>query len=52
MNRRQDPKDDFEGRLLAVADDGVEVEIRERRNPSSVHVAFADVLAGRLAVEI
>jgi ribosome maturation factor RimP len=41
-----------EGRLLAVADDGVEVEIRERRNPSSVHVAFADVLAGRLAVEI
>lgn len=41
-----------EGRLLAVADDGVEVEIRERRNPGSVRVAFADVVAGRLAVEI
>lgn len=41
-----------EGTLLAVADDGVEVEIRQRRNPASVHVAFADVLAGRLAVDI
>ncbi|MEA2670461.1 MAG: ribosome maturation factor RimP [Chloroflexota bacterium] len=41
-----------EGRLLAVADDGMEVEIRAKRNPGSVHVAFADVLAGRLAVEI
>ncbi len=41
-----------EGRLLAVHDDGVEVEIRARRTPSSVYVAFADLLAGRLAVEI
>ena len=41
-----------EGRLLAVGDDAVEVEIRERRAMGSVQVAFADVLAGRLAVDI
>jgi ribosome maturation factor RimP len=41
-----------EGRLLAVGEDAVEVEIRQKRNPGSVHVAFADVVAGRLAVEI
>jgi hypothetical protein len=41
-----------EGKLLAVGEDDLEVEIRVRRNPSSVHVAFADVVAGRLAVEI
>jgi ribosome maturation factor RimP len=40
-----------EGRLLAVGEDGVEVEIRERRNVGSVHVAFDDLVAGRLAVE-
>jgi ribosome maturation factor RimP len=40
-----------EGRLLAVGDDTVEVEIRERRAMSSVQVPFADVVAGRLAVE-
>lgn len=40
-----------EGRLLAVGDDAVEVEIRERRSLSSVQVPFADVVAGRLAVE-
>jgi ribosome maturation factor RimP len=41
-----------EGTLLAVGEDDLEVEIRVRRNPGSVHVAFADVVAGRLAVEI
>jgi len=41
-----------EGRLLAVADGGVEVEIRERRSVASVRVPFGDVVAGRLAVEI
>jgi ribosome maturation factor RimP len=40
-----------EGRLLAVADDAVEVEVRERRSVASVRVPFDDVLAGRLAVE-
>ena len=41
-----------EGRLLAVGEDGVEVEIRERRRVGSVHVPFDDLVAGRLAVEI
>ncbi|HEY2705867.1 MAG TPA: ribosome maturation factor RimP [Candidatus Dormibacteraeota bacterium] len=41
-----------EGRLLAVSDDGMDVEVRVKRNPGTVHVAFADLLAGRLAVEI
>ena len=41
-----------EGRLLAVGEDALEVEIRERRNTGSLRVAFADVVEGRLAVEI
>lgn len=41
-----------EGRLLAVGEDGVEVEVRERRRVGSVHVPFGDLVAGRLAVEI
>ena len=41
-----------EGRLLAVGEDALEVEIRERRNLGSMQVAFADVVEGRLAVEI
>jgi ribosome maturation factor RimP len=41
-----------EGRLLAVGEDALEVEIRERRSTGSLRVAFADVVEGRLAVEI
>jgi ribosome maturation factor RimP len=41
-----------EGRLLAVGEDGVDVEVRERRRLGSVHVLFGDLVAGRLAVEI
>jgi ribosome maturation factor RimP len=41
-----------EGRLLAVGEDALEVEIRERRSTGSLRVAFSDVVEGRLAVEI
>jgi ribosome maturation factor RimP len=41
-----------EGRLLAVGEDALEVEIRERRGTGAVQVAFADVVEARLAVEI
>ncbi len=42
----------IEGRLLAVAEDAVEVEVRERRTLRAMLVPLADVVAGRLAVEI
>jgi ribosome maturation factor RimP len=41
-----------EGRLLAVGEDTLEVEVRERRALRSMQVPLADVVAGRLAVEI
>ena len=41
-----------EGRLLAVAEDAVEVEVRERRNMGAVRIPVADVVEARLAVEI
>ena len=41
-----------EGRLLAVGEDALEVEIRERRSLGSLRVAFDDVVEGRLAVDI
>jgi ribosome maturation factor RimP len=42
-----------EGTLLAVADDAVVVETRDRRRvPSPVTVPWSEIRAGRLAVEI
>lgn len=41
-----------EGRLLAVDDAAITVEVRERRSMVPLHIARADVLAGRLAVAI
>jgi ribosome maturation factor RimP len=51
--RSGDAETIVEGRLLAVADDSVEVEAREGRNRTRpVSVPIADVLRGRIAVDI
>ena len=42
----------LEGRLIALAGDGAEIEVRERRGAKVVSLLFGDVIAARIAVDI
>ena len=50
--RSGDSETVLEGRLLALVDDGAEIEVSERRRARVVPIALADVLAARIAVDI
>ncbi len=41
-----------EGRLSAVSDSAIELQLRERKGTASVAIPFTDILAARLAVEL
>jgi len=41
-----------EGRLSAVSDDAIELQLRDRKGTTSVAIPFRDVLTARLAVEL
>ncbi|MDQ6710720.1 MAG: ribosome maturation factor RimP [Candidatus Dormibacteraeota bacterium] len=41
-----------EGRLSAVSDNAIELQLRERKGTASVAIPFTDILAARLAVEL
>ncbi|GAC1484246.1 MAG: ribosome maturation factor RimP [Candidatus Dormibacteria bacterium] len=41
-----------EGRLNAVSDDAIELQLRERKGTTEVAIPFSDILAARLAIEL
>ena len=50
--RNGDAETVLEGRLVALANGGAEIEVRERRGHRVVSISLAAVIAARIAVDI